>query len=226
MARLEQRQAQLATTRKGPLAASLAALIEEAAGEADIDTVVCFSGGQPATGPNRVGSHRHDNGMAGDFWLVEGGKILDFTKPGERQAVARFITACAKRGATGIGADAGYMGPTKMHIGFGPKAVWGDAGHTRNADPWLVEAVRSGWDSPRAPVYPVLQRGDCSEEDEAEVKTLQRLLIAAGFDCGAVDGNFGERTEIAVIAFQTARHLEADARVGAKTWAALRGLAG
>ena len=48
-----------------------------------------------------------------------------------------------------------------------------------------------------------------------EVKTLQKLLGVA------VDGDFGPKTEAAVIAFQKAHGLDADGIVGPKTWAAL-----
>lgn len=48
-----------------------------------------------------------------------------------------------------------------------------------------------------------------------EVKTLQGLLGVA------VDGDFGAKTEVAVIAFQKAKNLTPDGVVGAKTWAAL-----
>lgn len=49
-----------------------------------------------------------------------------------------------------------------------------------------------------------------------EVKTLQTLLGVA------VDGDFGPKTEAAVIAFQKSHGLVADGIVGDKTWAALQ----
>lgn len=54
-----------------------------------------------------------------------------------------------------------------------------------------------------------------------QVKTLQRLLNSLFYDCGAVDGIWGKKTNNAVIAFQTDKGLEADGIVGSKTWAAL-----
>jgi Putative peptidoglycan binding domain/D-alanyl-D-alanine carboxypeptidase len=54
------------------------------------------------------------------------------------------------------------------------------------------------------------------------VKEAQRLLKAAGFDPGIVDGIFGENTERAVIAFKKANGLEAKGVVGATTWRRLR----
>ena len=55
----------------------------------------------------------------------------------------------------------------------------------------------------------------------AEVKTLQRLLTAIGFPCGAADGVFGGNTLAAVRSFQSANKLEVDGVVGKATWTAL-----
>jgi peptidoglycan hydrolase-like protein with peptidoglycan-binding domain len=52
------------------------------------------------------------------------------------------------------------------------------------------------------------------------IKTLQRLLRARGWTV-AVDGIFGSQTATAVQAVQLAAHLNVDAVVGPRTWAAL-----
>jgi len=67
-------------------------------------------------------------------------------------------------------------------------------------------------DQAAAPVSSSLQRGASGDE----VKELQRLLNIS------VDGDFGEKTEKAVIAYQTANGLHVDGKVGAYTWAKLR----
>ena len=54
-----------------------------------------------------------------------------------------------------------------------------------------------------------------------QVKTAQRLLNAMGYECGKDDGIFGQKTSVAVIAFQKAKGLAADGIVGQKTWNAL-----
>lgn len=70
----------------------------------------------------------------------------------------------------------------------------------------------------------VLRKGSEGEE----VKTLQRLLLALGYEMKSssgkkygADGDFGGATETAVIAFQRAKGLDDDGVVGKKTWNAL-----
>lgn len=67
----------------------------------------------------------------------------------------------------------------------------------------------------------VLRKGAKGEQ----VKTLQRLLIAFGYDLGSygADGNFGGKTDTAVRAFQKAKKLTVDGAVGANTWKKLLG---
>lgn len=57
----------------------------------------------------------------------------------------------------------------------------------------------------------------------AQVKTLQRLLLALGFKMGnyGVDGSFGAATETAVKNFQKSKGLAQDGSVGPATWNAL-----
>lgn len=54
-----------------------------------------------------------------------------------------------------------------------------------------------------------------------DVKILQKALNAKGFNCGIADGSFGNKTDIAVKAFQTKFGLKADGVVGPNTWAKL-----
>ena len=65
----------------------------------------------------------------------------------------------------------------------------------------------------------VLKKGSTGKE----VKTLQRLLIALGFSCGAsgVDGSFGNATLEAVKNYQKAKGLVVDGSVGSVTWTSI-----
>jgi putative chitinase len=64
---------------------------------------------------------------------------------------------------------------------------------------------------------PELRSGDRGDA----VTKLQKELIEAGFAVQS-DGDFGEHTKSAVIAFQTRNGLTPDGVVGSQTWAALR----
>lgn len=64
---------------------------------------------------------------------------------------------------------------------------------------------------------PMVRMGDSGDA----VMTLQTELNAQGYNCGEVDGVFGQNTLNAVIAFQTAKGLTADGVVGKLTWTEL-----
>lgn len=67
---------------------------------------------------------------------------------------------------------------------------------------------------------PILRIGD--EGDS--VLLLQRALAAKGFSPGAIDGDFGPKTEQSVKAFQVANNLSTDGIVGILTWKSLEPL--
>ena len=77
---------------------------------------------------------------------------------------------------------------------------------------WILDGGSS--DNPRT-----LKRG----MEGADVARLQGDLITLGYDVGkwGADGDFGAATESAVMAYQTAKNLDADGVVGEKTWAAI-----
>jgi hypothetical protein len=99
-----------------------------------------FSGGQPATGLARVGSHRHDNGGSADVFFNKGGRRLDWANPNDVPIFQDVVRRAKAAGVTGFGAGPGYMQPGSMHIGFGTPAVWGARGSKANAPSWLQEA--------------------------------------------------------------------------------------
>ena len=56
---------------------------------------------------------------------------------------------------------------------------------------------------------PLLRAGSHGDD----VRDLQRMLTAAGYDGGAADGSFGGTTDAAVRSFQSARGLAVDGQV-------------
>lgn len=62
-----------------------------------------------------------------------------------------------------------------------------------------------------------LAKGDSGDD----VKTLQTMLNACGYNCGTVDGDFGSKTDAAVRALQSDTELSVDGMYGVKTKAVL-----
>ena len=136
--------------RDKPIGSVLEQLLKHAAEDTGIDKVYVTSGSQPGSHGQSTGSTRHNNGRAADLQLIAGGNILSFSDSNGGQ-VAAFVTACASRGATGIGAGVNYMGNKTIHVGFGTspqdhsKIVWGASGASANAPQWLRDAAQAGW---------------------------------------------------------------------------------
>ncbi|MFP2930115.1 peptidoglycan-binding domain-containing protein [Pyxidicoccus sp. 3LG] len=86
----------------------------------------------------------------------------------------------------------------------------------------ISSAARTTLTAASAPSKPTLKRGASGPS----VKALQQALAGAGFSPGAVDGQFGPKTEAAVKSFQRAKGLVADGIVGPKTWAKLTAAGG
>jgi hypothetical protein len=126
--------------RNKPLDPELENVIDQATAPEGV-TARVVSGGQDATGPRRTGSHRHDNGGAGDMQFVKDGRVLDMTNAADLEIIKRIISRAHSLGATGIGASPAYMGSRTFHIGFGTPAVWGAGGQGKNAPAWLVAAT-------------------------------------------------------------------------------------
>ena len=113
-----------------------------------------FSGGQDSTGPNRLGSHRHDGGNAADALFYKGGRQLDWANPADRPIFEEIVSRARGNGLTGFGAGPGYMRAGSMHLGYGAPAVWGSDLTGGTAPDWL----RQAWQNPVAtPVQDPLQ---------------------------------------------------------------------
>lgn len=134
-------------TRNLPLDPRLMSILERAAEDAGVDVVV-FSGGQPRRGTsrNRVGSIRHDDGLAADVYIYNQGRRLRTDR--EDPIVARFIAAAVAAGARGIGAGPGYMDNVGIHVDlWGDRAganMWGAGGSSSATPGYVVAAYRAG----------------------------------------------------------------------------------
>jgi hypothetical protein len=161
--------------RNRAITGELRALLDGAADATGVARVVIVSGGQTSNHAANLkgvvggwtGSTRHDNGRAADIELIKDGETLTFTDADGGPNVEAFVTAAAARGAIGIGAGVNYMGPRRIHVGFGKstsdhqKLVWGAAGASANAPAWLRVAARDGWDHPvdDSPEDPLVTQG-------------------------------------------------------------------
>ena len=83
------------------------------------------------------------------------------------------------------------------------------------AAPVSANKIRSG--ATYSVKLPLVQKGD----EGPVVEAIQSLLKLANCDPGTVDGEFGIRTQAAVVAFQNANGLETDGKVGGQTWTVL-----
>lgn len=106
-------------------------------------TMNVYSGGQNATGKNRVGSTRHDHGNAADVTFMKDGRMLDWNNDADLPILTSIISQARANGVTGIGAGNDYMGAGRFHIGFGNPAVWGAGGKGANAPQWLRDAYNA-----------------------------------------------------------------------------------
>ncbi|WSB58623.1 peptidoglycan-binding protein (plasmid) [Streptomyces cellulosae] len=96
-------------------------------------------------------------------------------------------------------------------------SLFGLAGATSaQADNPQPGYARAGTSLNEEAEQPVLNQG----KRGYAVRNLQRLLTAHGHPV-TVDGDFGPRTQSALVAFQRARHLAADGVAGRQTWRAL-----
>jgi hypothetical protein len=139
MATIDESALTAAKIRDMPISAALRRVLLAAAQQAGVDVVRITSGGQPGSRGQRTGSNRHDGGNAADLELVAQGRTLDFTRASDLDTICRFVAAAAACGATGIGAGVNYMGPQRLHVGFGngpndtTQVVWGEGGAGQRA---------------------------------------------------------------------------------------------
>ena len=118
-----------------------------------------------------------------------------------------YAAVVAFQKAMGIGVD-GIVGPE----------TWGKLGVTGIIVTTAPAAANSAVSLTISSNMPLITKGSTGDA----VKALQAKLNALGYDCGKVDGIFGDKTLAAVKAYQTDKALLVDGKVGNQTWGALR----
>jgi hypothetical protein len=238
MATIDESALTAAKIRDMPISASLRRVLMTAAHEAGVDIVRITSGGQPGSRGRRSGSNRHDGGNAADLELVARGRTLDFTRPADLGAICRFVASAAACGATGIGAGVNYMGPQRLHVGFGngphdtTQVVWGEGGAAANAPDWLRDAAQLGWTySAGAPVpegaapQPPRQGEDAGvgppEGPGGFAGELDGLIGALNAPSARADRAFAWMARGVVAVIQLCRRSPVTGAPDAETWAIL-----
>lgn len=185
---------QLSGVRNQYVTDRLTAMLKAAAARSGISRIVIYSGGQPGTTGQSIGSVRHNAGNAADLQLYVGDSLQRFDNNSAPQTITDFVTAAAALGATGIGAATDYMGPTSLHVGYGmPRTIWGRGGRRANAPGWLVQAFNAGpvsvASAGMAQYYTVIARngasmreGPGSQYDPTETIPTDTLVSVLGFD--------------------------------------------
>ncbi|WP_415404094.1 glucosaminidase domain-containing protein [Tateyamaria sp. SN3-11] len=188
--------------RDKPISGELEALLVAAGKAAGIDAIFVTSGGQPGSHGRSIGSSRHNEGRAADLFLVVAGVKQEFGDDEAPETITKFVTACAARGAIGMGAGVSYMGPHTLHIGFGKtirdttRVVWGADGRSSNAPQWLKGAAAEGWNAPPDWVFDL--EGD--EEEDLETIDVEVEEIHNTFEA---PDKFDEKVIEAAIATQS-----------------------
>jgi hypothetical protein len=239
MATIDESALTAAKIRDMPISAALRRVLLTAAREAGVEVVRITSGGQPGSRGQRTGSNRHDGGNAADLELVARGRTLDFTRASDLDTICRFVASAAACGATGIGAGVNYMGPRRLHVGFGNgphdtiQVVWGEGGAAANAPGWLRDAAQLGWSYAAGAPVPESAAPQRPREGEAAeagpppagpggfADELDGLLGALLAPSARADRLFGWMARGAVACIQLGRRSPVTGLPDAETWAIL-----
>lgn len=155
--------------RNQPLSNKLRSTLENGLAGTGLDWH-SFSGGQPATGPNRVGGPRHNGGNAsdGDFIDSTTKKKLDADNPSDRARISNALKKLREAGILGFGWDSAttgkghYMGSSRFHLDVYGPGVWGSSKSSSTAAPWVVSSIGG------MPTGATMAAGDESETEGSE----------------------------------------------------------
>ena len=149
------------TIRDKKVNEELEKVLSDAAITAGIDYVEIYSGKQPGTDNRRVGSTRHNTGLAADIRLIFNGKPLNSSKARERAIMTQFVKAAIVNGVLAGGhgpeQDPKYMDHFGIHLDMLGGFIGGHRGNTDfhgynkklqrpwKSDQWFLSAF--GFDS-------------------------------------------------------------------------------
>lgn len=123
-------------------------VLATAARKAKIDKVVIVSGKQPGITGERVGSMRHDTGLAADLYLIRDGNVLTLDTQLGRKYIAEFVKQASALGVAAGGMSTDYMGNRTMHLDMlGTHLGNGKYDSTRKvtwkSDSWFTNALKN-----------------------------------------------------------------------------------
>ena len=114
---------------------------------ANIDLITITSGAQPGTTLKRVGSTRHDTGLAADFTLTKDGRLLSAARVQDQAIMSEFLKAAKANGILAGGMSKKYMGNNTMHLDM--LGAFKDGAYdkktivTWESDAWFVYAMKN-----------------------------------------------------------------------------------
>jgi len=130
--------------RNKPVKTKLITALAAAVKASGMDFVTITSGLQPGITGLRVGSSRHDSGLAADLHVTYKGRILNASKIEDQIQLTKFVKEAVKAGIKAGGMSKNYMGNTTMHLDMLGKHD-GKGGYngeivTWRSDSWFIDA--------------------------------------------------------------------------------------
>ena len=133
-------------TRDKRVKAELETALGDAAKTAGIDFITIISGAQPGSTLKRIGSTRHDTGLAADIKLTKNGRFLDASRIQDQAIMSEFLVAAKANGILAGGMSKNFMGNNTMHLDM--LGAFKDGSYdkktivTWESDPWFTYALK------------------------------------------------------------------------------------
>jgi hypothetical protein len=131
--------------RNKPVKDELITALSSAVKASGMDFVTITSGLQPGITGIRIGSSRHDSGLAADLHVTYKGRILDSSKTIDQIQLTQFVKEAVKAGIKAGGISKNYMGNNTMHLDMLGKHD-GKGGYNGEivawrSDSWFINAL-------------------------------------------------------------------------------------